>query len=74
MARSLSVVSDPQAGADCYRDYFKVLAFDAAGSALQAEAVRGHMVKDQQTGESDQWLNVGGKLYTTTLTALAARR
>ncbi len=74
MARSLSVASYPQAGADCYRDYVKILAFDAAGSALQAEEVRGHMVKDQQTGQSDQWQTVGGKLYTATLTALAAKR
>ena len=74
MARSLSVASEPQTGADCYRDYAKVLAFDAVGAKLQADAVRGHMLKNQENGESDPWQNVGGKLYTSALTALVAKR
>lgn len=73
-ARSLTAGSASQAGADCYRDYAKVLAFESAGEPGQAEAVRGQMLKRQTAGASDPWEAVGGRLYTTALTALAAKR
>jgi len=73
-ASSLKVHPDARAGADCYRDYAKVLAFEAVGESRRADAVRGRMLKRQEIGEDDQWENVGGRLYTTALTALVAKR
>jgi len=72
-AASLSADSTPPAGADCYRDYAKVLAFDSAGSAQQADTVRRQMAACASAGSPDQWATVGGRLYTTALTALAAK-
>jgi hypothetical protein len=69
---SLSAASEAGA-ADCYRDYAKVLAFDSAGAGKQADSVRRQMLKRQQVGSRDQWESVGGKLYTTALSMLAAR-
>jgi hypothetical protein len=60
-------------GADCYRDYAKVLAFESAGEAERAEAVRGGMRRRLRAGGCDQWQGVGGALYTHALAALAAR-
>lgn len=72
VAGSMNALSRPERSADCYRDYAKVLAFDSAGSRQQADAVRRQMLKLQAAGSRDQWENVGGKLYTTALTMLAA--
>ena len=58
-------------GADCYRDYAKILALEAAGSAQAADKIRARMF-DRDTDSQDQWEMVGGSLYTTALTALAA--
>ena len=74
MAHALQSESDSQTRTDCYRDYAKVMAFEAAGARRQADVVRGDMLKRQVAGDSDQWDGVGGKLYTTALTALASRR
>ena len=73
-ARSLTAAPSSPAGADCYRDYAKVLAFESAGEPGRAEAVRGQMQRRQHAGASDQWEAVGGRLYTAALTALAAKR
>lgn len=73
-ADSLKNATATPAVADCYRDYTKILALESAGSRTQADAVRGQMLKRQQTGAQDQWGTVGGKLYTTALTALVAQR
>ena len=74
MAHALPAEADAQAATDCYRDYAKVIAFEAAGARQQADLVRGDMRKRQATGVRDQWDRVGGRLYTTALTALASRR
>ena len=73
VARTLTAGSGAQAAADCYRDYAKVLALDAAGAEKLADAVRGQMLRHQTAGAEDQWGAVGGRLYTTALTALAAK-
>jgi len=72
-AGTLSAVAAPEKGADCYRDYAKALAFESAGSGAQAEAVRRQMAARQKAGCQDQWESVGGRLYTTAFTLLAAR-
>ena len=74
VAGSLRAEPAAPAGADCYRDYAKVLAFESAGSQPQADAVRGQMLKRRQAGSQDQWEKVGGQLYTSALTALVAKR
>ena len=58
--------------ADCYRDYAKSLALDSAGARKQAEQIRRQMIAHQSAGSRDQWQGVGGRLYTTALTCLAA--
>jgi squalene cyclase len=73
VAGSMSARAGAERSADCYRDYAKVLAFDSAGNGQQANAVRGHMLEQQAAGSRDQWESVGGKLYTTALTLLAAK-
>lgn len=73
VAGSLNALAGAERSADCYRDYAKVLAFDSAGASRQADAVRQHMLKQQEAGSRDQWEGVGGKLYTTALTLLASR-
>lgn len=70
---SLAAGSEACATADCYRDYARVLAFDAAGAKRQAAAVRSRMAKLQKLGQPDQWESAGGKLYLTALTALASK-
>ena len=72
-AGSLSAAPGQAAVADCYRDYAKVLAFDSAGANALAETVRKQMHAQQKSAQPDQWAKVGGQLYTTALTALAAR-
>ncbi len=72
VAGSLSASAGAES-ADCYRDYAKVLAFDSVGARPQADAVRRQMLKVQEAGTLDQWESVGGKLYTTALTMLAAK-
>ncbi|MDD4025584.1 MAG: hypothetical protein PHN85_06640, partial [Kiritimatiellae bacterium] len=59
--------------ADCYRDYAKILALEAAGSAQAADRIRAHMLGRGSADSQDQWQKVGGSLYTSALTALAAR-
>lgn len=73
VAGSLKPAPEASGVADCYRDYAKVLAFESAGSTTQAETVRRQMQVQQKAARPDQWERVGGKLYTTALTALAAR-
>jgi len=73
VAGSLRSASDAPLKADCYRDYAKVLAFESAGSSAQAEVVRQRMRTQQKDARPDQWEAVGGRLYTTAFTALAAR-
>ena len=72
-AEALSAAPEKSAVADCYRDNAKVLAFDSVGANAQAETVRKQMHVQQQAAQPDQWAKVGGRLYTTALTALAAR-
>ena len=71
LAASLKAASD---GADCYRDYARVMAFESAGETARAEAVRADMRLRRRTGEPDPWEPVGGALYTCAFTALAARK
>ena len=71
---SLSADLGTDGGADCYRDYAKVLAFESAGENGRADAVRGGMRDRRQAGGSDQWERVGGTLYTQTFTALSSKR
>ena len=59
--------------ADCYRDYAKVKVFDSLGQSARADALRLRMRLQQKAAQQDQWGFVGGKLYTTAFTALAAR-
>jgi len=73
VAGTLSAAPASEEVADCYRDYVKALAFESAGSGAQAAAVRQQMVARQKAGRRDQWQSVGGRLYTTALTQLAAR-
>ena len=73
VAGSLTAAAPAPDAADCYRDYAKVLALDAAGAEKLADAVRGQMLKHQTAGAEDQWGAVGGRLYMTALTALAAK-
>ncbi len=73
VAGSLRALPAAGEGADCYRDYAKTLAFESAGAGAQAEAVRRQMAVQQKAGCRDQWESVGGRLYTTALTLLAAR-
>ena len=70
-AGALRTSAEPSA--DCYRDYAKILAFESAGARAQAEQVRSRMLAQQRAALTDQWAAVGGRLYTTALTALAAR-
>jgi hypothetical protein len=72
VAASLGVATE--GGPDCYRDYVKVLAFESAGEAGQAAAVRGGMVERRQSGVCDQWEKQGGALYACALVALAGRK
>ena len=74
VAASLGADPGGSGGADCYRDYAKVLAFESAGEGGRANAVRGGMLERRQTGGHDQWEKVGGTLYTQTFTALVAKR
>jgi hypothetical protein len=71
LAASLKAASD---GADCYRDYARVMAFESAGETARAEAVRADMRLRRRTGAPDPWEPVGGALYTCAFTALAARQ
>ena len=73
VADSLRAPSASEEGADCYRDYAKALALESAGAGVRAEAVRRQMVARQKAGCRDQWAPVGGRLYTTALSILAAR-
>lgn len=74
VAGRLRAAAEGAAGADCYRDYAKVLAFEAAGAKGPAESVRRQMAAGRgRAATQDQWGSVGGKLYTTALTALAAK-
>lgn len=74
VAGRLRAAAEGTAGADCYRDYAKVLAFEAAGAEGPAESVRRQMAAGRgRAATQDQWGSVGGKLYTTALTALAAK-
>lgn len=72
-ACSLRAETGPRTGADCYRDYAKIMAFEAAGANRQADRVRDGMLKRQADGENDQWGAVGGKLYTTAFIELASK-
>jgi len=72
-AGTLSASAGAEGAPDCYRDYAKVLAFDSVGDRRQATALRQQMQQRQAAGARDQWETVGGKLYATALTMLAAR-
>jgi len=61
-------------GADCYRDYAMVMAFESAGEIARAEAVRQDMRRRLQANAPDPWEPIGGALYTRAFTALAARQ
>ncbi|MBO4287711.1 MAG: hypothetical protein J5985_06050 [Kiritimatiellae bacterium] len=61
--------SAPQA-VDGYRDYAKVLAFNAAGDHAKAEAVLADWRPD---AVHDAWGSVGGRVYTETMRLLAPR-
>ena len=74
VAASLRADPGNGGGADCYRDYAKVLAFESAGEGGRANAVRGGMQERRQAGGHDQWESVGGTLYTQTFSALVAKR
>ncbi len=71
MSGALAEGTAADTGADCYRDYAKVLALEAAGSAQAADWIRAQM--RGRDDSQDQWHKVGGSLYTSALTALAAR-
>jgi len=73
MSGALTEGTAADSGADCYRDYAKILALDAAGSAQTAGRIRAHMLGRGLADSQDQWHKVGGSLYTSALTALAAR-
>ena len=74
VAGSLSAAPEKAAVADCYCDYAKALAFESAGAAARAETVRQRMQSQQKAAaQPDQWEAVGGRLYTTALTALATK-
>ncbi|MDD4102581.1 MAG: terpene cyclase/mutase family protein [Kiritimatiellae bacterium] len=72
MAEAITTAPDPTVAADCYRDYAKVLALDAAGAAHAADKVRARMLDCGLADSRDQWHKVGGSLYTSALTSLAA--
>lgn len=74
VAASLGADPGNRGGADCYRDYAKMLAFESAGDSDRADAVRGGMLDRRQAGGHDQWEKVGGTLYTQTFSALVAKR
>ena len=73
MAGSIATGADSASSADCYRDYAKILALDAAGSGHEANKIRARMLANNRTARQDQWQQVGGRLYTSALTSLAAR-
>ena len=73
VAASLGSAEAAPAGADCYRDYAEVLAFESAGARERADEVRRRMLSQQESAVPDQWGRVGGRLYTVALTALAAK-
>lgn len=73
MADNISTGEALDGSADCYRDYAKILALDAAGSAHAADKVRARMLDRNIDDSQDQWHKVGGSLYTSALTSLAAR-
>lgn len=73
MSATLAGGADSYSGADCYRDYAKILALEAAGSAQAADRIRAHMLGRGSADSQDQWHKVGGSLYTSALTSLAAR-
>ena len=62
--------STPQT-VDGYRDYAKVLAFNAAGDHVKAESVLADWRPD---AVHDAWGAIGGRVYTETLRFLAPRR
>jgi hypothetical protein len=72
VAAALSDTPDASAAPDCYRDYAKVLALDSSGAGDRADLVRQQMSARRQP-LADQWGSVGGRLYTTALTALASK-
>ncbi len=73
MAAALRADPGAGGGADCYRDYAKVLAFESAGEDGRADAVRGGMLERRRAGGRDQWERIGGALYTQTFAALTAK-
>jgi len=73
VAGALCADLSASSNADCYRDYAKVKVFDSLGQSARADALRLRMRLQQKAAQQDQWGVVGGKLYTTAFTALAAR-
>lgn len=62
------------AGMDCYRDYAKVLAFQAAGDEQAVRTVQAKLVDAaSQPLSEDAWGRVGGQLYTSSLSILAQK-
>lgn len=68
MTRTLCLPAAGSQPRDCYRDYAKILALESAGRFVSAEHVRTQMRKQER--QSDQWALAGGRLYTTSVTAL----
>jgi len=68
MTRTFCLSADGSQPRDCYRDYAKILALESAGRFVSAEQIRAHMRKQER--HDDQWARAGGRLYTTSVTAL----
>ncbi|MBR4170834.1 MAG: terpene cyclase/mutase family protein [Kiritimatiellae bacterium] len=69
--RELSSSSSESKPADSYRDYAKVIAFRAAGERTEADTVRKAW---HPNAKADTWGEIGGRLYSASLFALADAR
>ncbi|MBQ7188923.1 MAG: hypothetical protein IJR99_05850 [Kiritimatiellae bacterium] len=69
--RELSSANGEGKPADSYRDYAKVIAFRAAGEGREADTVRKFW---HPNAKEDTWGEIGGRLYSASLFALADAR
>ena len=71
MTDAINIQPSDTAVSDCYRDYAKILAFEAAGNTASAKVVRDQIRQRRHDNPQDQWHIAGGQLYVAALTSLS---
>jgi hypothetical protein len=71
IAAGMTVAPHQDTGTDCYRDYAKYIAFNAAGAPDKAAAIGTHLRSHRAASlREDAWGMVGGNIYARALTLL----